>query len=165
VSADFSTYKVASAETSDATKFDAFVQAVQDALNAIGDTTKMNWSSGQIIALSQMSQSGASSARCPPGTGRRGLRRRSGRRLCRPGMVAAYAGSSAPSGWLLCDGTAVSRTTYSALFAAIGTSYGAGDGSTTFNLPDLRGRVPVGKPPARPRGRERARRQRRSSGR
>jgi microcystin-dependent protein len=51
--------------------------------------------------------------------------------------------SSAPSGYLMEDGTAVSRTTYSALFAIIGTTYGAGDGSTTFNLPDSRGRVSV----------------------
>lgn len=50
-----------------------------------------------------------------------------------------------PAGWLLCQGQAVSRTTYAALFALIGTTYGAGNGSTTFNLPDLRGRVPVGK--------------------
>jgi microcystin-dependent protein len=55
-----------------------------------------------------------------------------------------FAGSSAPSGWLLCDGSAVSRTTYAALFAVIGTIYGAGNGSTTFNLPDLRGRVVAG---------------------
>jgi microcystin-dependent protein len=61
-------------------------------------------------------------------------------------MLMPYAGSSAPSGWLMCYGQAVSRTvTYSALFAAIGTSYGSGDGSTTFNIPDLRGRVPAGK--------------------
>lgn len=60
------------------------------------------------------------------------------------GMVSQFAGSSAPTGWLLCDGTAVSRTTYSSLFTAIGTTYGAGDGSTTFNLPNLKGRVPVG---------------------
>lgn len=46
---------------------------------------------------------------------------------------------------MLADGTAISRTTYAGIFAAFGTSYGAGDGSTTFNLPDLRGRVPVGK--------------------
>lgn len=58
--------------------------------------------------------------------------------------VLPYAGSSAPTGWLLCYGQAVSRTTYSALFAAIGTTYGAGDGSTTFNLPDMRGRVAAG---------------------
>lgn len=59
------------------------------------------------------------------------------------GVVSPYAGSSAPTGWLLCDGSAVSRTTYADLFAVIGTTYGPGDGSTTFNLPDLRGRVPV----------------------
>jgi microcystin-dependent protein len=61
-----------------------------------------------------------------------------------PGFIIQYASSSAPSGWLLCDGSAVSRTTYSALFAIISTTYGSGDGSTTFNLPDLRGRVPIG---------------------
>lgn len=61
------------------------------------------------------------------------------------GVVSFFAGSSAPSGWLLCDGSAVNRTTYSALFGVIGTTYGSGDGVTTFTLPDLRGRVPVGK--------------------
>ena len=60
------------------------------------------------------------------------------------GTVSAFAGSSAPTGYLLCDGTAVNRTTESALFAVIGTTYGVGDGSTTFNLPDLRGRVVAG---------------------
>jgi len=61
------------------------------------------------------------------------------------GAVIAYAGSSAPTGWLLCYGQNVSRTTYAALFGVVGTTYGAGDGSTTFGLPDLRGRVPFGK--------------------
>lgn len=61
------------------------------------------------------------------------------------GVVLPYAGSAAPTGWLLAYGQAVSRTTYAALFAAIGTAYGAGDGTTTFNLPDLRGRVAGGK--------------------
>lgn len=51
------------------------------------------------------------------------------------GMVMAFAGTSAPAGWLKCDGSAISRTTYAALFNVIGTTYGAGDGSTTFNLP------------------------------
>ena len=60
------------------------------------------------------------------------------------GEVTMFAGASAPAGWLLCDGTAVSRTGYAALFAVIGTTYGAGDGSTTFNLPNLKGRAPVG---------------------
>ena len=60
------------------------------------------------------------------------------------GTVLPYAGSSAPTGWLLCQGQAVSRTTYATLFALIGTTYGSGDGSTTFNLPDLKGRAPIG---------------------
>jgi microcystin-dependent protein len=55
------------------------------------------------------------------------------------GAVMPFAMNSAPSGWLAADGTAVSRLTYSALFESIGTIYGAGNGSTTFNLPDLRG--------------------------
>lgn len=53
------------------------------------------------------------------------------------GMLAPYAGSAAPTGWLLCDGSAVSRVTYAALFVVISTTYGAGDGSTTFNIPNL----------------------------
>lgn len=56
-------------------------------------------------------------------------------RLNTAGMVMAFAGTSAPSGWLKCDGSAISRTTYASLFAAIGTKYGTGNGSTTFNLP------------------------------
>lgn len=52
-----------------------------------------------------------------------------------PGVVKHYAGASAPAGWLACTGQAVSRTTYAALFAAIGTTWGAGNGTTTFNLP------------------------------
>ena len=55
------------------------------------------------------------------------------------GAIMPFAMNSAPSGWLAADGTAVSRTTYATLFAAIGTTYGTGNGSTTFNLPDLRG--------------------------
>lgn len=55
------------------------------------------------------------------------------------GAVAAFAMNSAPGGWLKCNGAAISRTTYATLFAAIGTTFGVGDGSTTFNLPDLRG--------------------------
>ena len=61
------------------------------------------------------------------------------------GVTLPFAGSAAPSGWLLCAGQAVSRTTFAALFAAIGTFYGAGDGSTTVNLPDMRGRVAAGR--------------------
>jgi microcystin-dependent protein len=62
-----------------------------------------------------------------------------------PGVMNDYAGSTAPTGWLLCYGQAISRVTYSALFTAIGTAFGTGDGSSTFNLPDCRGRVSAGK--------------------
>lgn len=61
------------------------------------------------------------------------------------GSVISYAGSTAPSGWQLCFGQAISRTSYPELFQVIGTIYGNGDGSTTFNLPDCRGRAPFGK--------------------
>lgn len=66
-------------------------------------------------------------------------------RLNPTGSVIAYAGTTAPnSSWLLCDGTAVSRTTYAELFALVSTSFGAGDTTTTFNVPDLRGRAAIG---------------------
>lgn len=55
------------------------------------------------------------------------------------GIVAPFAGTSAPSGWLACNGAAISRVDYATLFSAIGTTWGSGDGSTTFNVPDLRG--------------------------
>jgi microcystin-dependent protein len=61
-----------------------------------------------------------------------------------PGAITAFAGSSAPTGYLLCDGSEISRATYANLFAVIGTTYGGGDGSLTFNLPDLRGRAIFG---------------------
>lgn len=60
------------------------------------------------------------------------------------GSILMYGAAAAPTGYLLCNGAAVSRATYADLFAAIGTTYGAGDGSTTFNVPDFVGRVPVG---------------------
>lgn len=62
-----------------------------------------------------------------------------------PGTIKMYGGSSAPTGYFICDGAAVSRTTYSALFAITGTAYGVGNGTTTFNLPDLQQRFPLGK--------------------
>ena len=55
-----------------------------------------------------------------------------------------FAGNTIPAGWLLCDGSAVSRTDYAKLFSAIGTTWGAGDGSTTFNLPNTIGRFAEG---------------------
>lgn len=60
------------------------------------------------------------------------------------GTINMFAGTTAPAGFLVCDGSAISRSTYAALFAVIGTTYGSGDGTTTFNLPNLKGKVPVG---------------------
>jgi microcystin-dependent protein len=60
------------------------------------------------------------------------------------GAVIPFAGAAAPTGYLLCNGAAVSRTTYAALFAVLSTTFGVGDGSTTFNVPDMRETSPVG---------------------
>lgn len=60
------------------------------------------------------------------------------------GVVNPFAGANAPAGWLLCFGQAVSRTAYPVLFTTLSTTYGSGDGSTTFNIPDMRGRVVAG---------------------
>jgi len=68
-----------------------------------------------------------------------------GARVAPTGIVVPFAGSAAPTGWLLCYGQAISRTTYATLFGVVSTAYGIGDGSTTFNVPDLRGRVIAGK--------------------
>lgn len=61
-----------------------------------------------------------------------------------PGTVNMYAGAAAPSGWLICNGGEVNRSTFAALFAVIGTTYGAGNGTTTFNLPNMTNRYPLG---------------------
>jgi len=64
--------------------------------------------------------------------------------LYAPGIVQMFGGSTAPTGYLICDGSAVSRTTYANLFAVISTTFGVGDNSTTFNIPDFRGIFPKG---------------------
>lgn len=61
------------------------------------------------------------------------------------GAIIGFGGSTAPSGWALCEGQAISRTSFAKLFAAIGTAYGVGDGTTTFNVPNLKGKMPVGR--------------------
>lgn len=68
------------------------------------------------------------------------------------GTIWAFAGAVAPTGWLLCTGAAVSRSGFAALFGVIGTTYGPGDGSTTFSLPDLAGRGPFGADATHPLG-------------
>lgn len=60
------------------------------------------------------------------------------------GVIKEYGGTTAPAGYLFCNGDAVSRTTYARLFAKIGTAFGVGDGSTTFNIPDMIGAAPAG---------------------
>jgi hypothetical protein len=91
------------------------------------------------LVLAACGQSSSSTAQCQtgscPGTSGEG-----GPGLAPSGAVMAYAGSSAPQGWILCDGRLVSRTQYASLFAAIGTAHGSGDGATTFQIPDYRGR-------------------------
>lgn len=69
--------------------------------------------------------------------------------LVNTGLIIPWSEASVPSGFLECNGQLVSRTTYSALFTVIGTTYGAGDGSTTFGLPDIQDNVPVGKSPTK----------------
>lgn len=69
-------------------------------------------------------------------------------RLIPVGTVLPFAGSTAPPGYALCNGSVLSRTTNASLFAVIGTTYGAGDGSTTFTLPNLAGRFPIGAGPS-----------------
>jgi microcystin-dependent protein len=64
--------------------------------------------------------------------------------LLPPGTMQMYAGASIPAGWLLCDGAETNRTTYADLFTAIGTTWGVGNNSTTFNLPDMREASPYG---------------------
>ncbi len=64
------------------------------------------------------------------------------------GEIKIWSTTSAPSGWAICDGSALNRTSAANLFAVIGTSYGAGNGTTTFNVPNLQGRVPVGRDPS-----------------
>jgi microcystin-dependent protein len=78
-------------------------------------------------------------ARIPTGTTNSTVCIGNDSRLLPPGAIMPFAMNSAPTGWLAANGAAVSRATYAALFSAIGTTYGAGDGGSTFNLPDLRG--------------------------
>ena len=68
----------------------------------------------------------------------------SGGETLKIGTILPYSGTTAPDNYMICDGSAISRTTYAELFAVIGTTFGAGNGSTTFNIPNLKGRVPVG---------------------
>jgi len=136
----FQASKVSANEQSSAIKFNNFVQAVEDAINSLDNS---NVGAAAAILVSKLA-AGANDTILTTVAGVPTWAAPSSSAVP-PGAMTEYGAASAPAGWLLCDGTAVSRTTYSALFAIISTNYGAGDASTTFNLPDLRGRVPVGK--------------------
>lgn len=119
-------------------------------LNLAGSIVNADVSASAAIAWSKVSKSGSSladlatrsasdlnsgtldAARLPANTG------------YITGEIRMWSTGTAPTNWLLCDGTAISRSTYATLFALIGTTFGAGDGSTTFNVPDFRGRAPIG---------------------
>jgi microcystin-dependent protein len=139
---------------------DADMNTVFDALNELYDTAVTGVVPDDSITLAKLSGLTAGSIYIMDGSGdpaeltvgsdgefltvSSGLPAWTGAPASPTGSVTDFAGSTAPSGWLLCDGSAVSRATYSALFSTIGTTYGSGDGSTTFNVPDLRGRVAAG---------------------
>ena len=105
---------------------------------ATGGAAVMTWDASQQVGIGQTSPSATLDVV--------GTMEQDGiiGRLAPTGVVLPFAGGSIPAGWLLCTGTAVSRTTYAHLFAVIGTTYGVGDGSTTFNIPNMQGRVPAG---------------------
>lgn len=139
---------------------DADMNTVFDALNELYDTAVTGVVPDDSITLAKLSGLTAGSIYIMDGSGdpaeltvgsdgqfltvSSGLPAWTGAPASPTGSVTDFAGSTAPSGWLLCDGSAVSRATYSALFSTIGTTYGSGDGSTTFNVPDLRGRILAG---------------------
>lgn len=98
---------------------------------ALGDYTPTSWANGTSPAINETNLNHLETKVKELDTGQAGI-------------VQMYAGATIPSGWLLCNGQAVSRSTYAALFTAIGTTWGVGNGSTTFNVPDMREAAPVG---------------------
>lgn len=120
----------------------------------IDTTTDNNLASINIpLKVSSSGDSSSSSTGCAVFSGGIGVAKniyagssiyQSGYLLMPTGVILPYANSSAPSGFLLCDGSAISRTTYSVLFAVISTTFGSGNGVTTFNLPDMRGKMVMG---------------------
>jgi microcystin-dependent protein len=91
------------------------------------------------LVLAACGQSSSNTAQCQSGNCNTGSSS-GGAGPAPSGAILAFGGSTAPDGWLICDGSTVSRTQYPSLFAAIGVAHGSGDGATTFNLPDYQGR-------------------------
>jgi microcystin-dependent protein len=103
-------------------------------------TAGYNWTSGETVTPAKLNSAAAPTVVVADGEVTVAKLAAAVQQLLVPaGAVQAFAMNSAPSGWLAADGSNVSRTTYAALFSAIGTTYGVGDDSTTFALPDLRG--------------------------
>jgi microcystin-dependent protein len=103
-------------------------------------TASYNWVSGETVTPTKLNTTAAPTVVVADGEVTVAKLAAAVQQLLVPaGAVQAFAMNSAPTGWLAADGTAVSRSTYAALFSAISTTYGVGDGSTTFALPDLRG--------------------------
>lgn len=97
------------------------------------------WVASLRVILGTVSWVGANGSFTPYGRVGVSLKDIAGRSVIPAGTVQSFAGETAPAGYLICDGSALSRTIYSELFSIIGTTYGSGNGSTTFNIPDLRG--------------------------
>jgi len=104
------------------------------------NTIHQSMLSGVLLAANNLSELGATASAQEAAQGNLGVNT-----AIPIGVVLPFASGTVPQGWLLCAGQTVSRTTYVDLFNVIGTTYGAGDGSTTFALPDLRGRTVAGR--------------------
>lgn len=128
-----------------------FVSTVSDGSNATL-VRPSNWNAAHTITGTANTLAGYNSSGAPQDVNvSTGLSLSGSALLCTvteiTGVVKMWLTTTAPTGYLLCDGSAVSRTTYAALFAVIGTAYGIGDGSTTFNVPDMRDSVGIGVSP------------------
>ena len=104
---------------------------IRDVNSALANSFTVDVSAGNATALTNVNASN-------------GKLQEGGNALIPAGSIIMYGAAAAPGGWYLCEGGAISRSTYAALFSAIGTTYGVGDGSTTFNVPDFRDRAPYG---------------------
>ena len=102
----------------------AWLSRLQDVFVAVGDRVSVLQQGSVMLVIGRLS---------PPNAGAMPI-----------GSLLSYAGATAPAGWFICNGAAVSRFFYQTLFSICGTTYGAGDGTTTFNIPNLTNRVPVG---------------------
>lgn len=123
--------------------FQAQLNQAMQSIETFLNTTKLdstNIQTGGIISANLASSSVATGAIAAAAVTLAKLASEVTERLNPAGAILPYGGSTPPSGYVLCDGSAISRTAFSALFSAVGVRFGQGDGSTTFNVPDLRGR-------------------------